>query len=205
MSWFHSNKEEKKPEKKNSQSTKEKVEENIYACKRNKNKLLDRRDELKRRINSTINTSYFVPSAWWYTESKYFEEIKALANNQLLSEEIKNTCDDLVRKYNDELQIIEVQIEHYDFLLQSYIKSLDELYNTKDEFRSLMLDLQKMRALESANSALSKMKDDGNTLLAKELFHEEKFKDIKLEIETLGKDLDLFEEYINQLKLIKNS
>lgn len=203
MAWFRFNKKKKEEKRKAPQTAKEKVEENLFACKQNKNKLLDKRDEIRRRINETINTSYFVPGDWWYKELNYYNEIKALPNNKLLSEEIRNKCDEIVNDYNEEIKIIDVQIEHYDYLISTYLKTLDKIYQSKDDFRNMISELQKMRKLEKYDSALSDIKDTDTELLADEILQEEKYKGLKDEIETLAKDLDTFEEYVNQLKKLK--
>lgn len=204
MFWFNSN---KKKEKKRvefiPQSTKQKVEENIYSCKRSKNKLLDKRDELKKRINGTINSTYYVPSALWYKEFEHYEKIQEIEQNNNLNSEIRSKCDEIITAYLNELKLIEVQIEHYDFLLSTYLKTLDKIYNSKDEFQVMLSDLQKMKQLENSNTILNQIKEESDELLVNELLQEEKYKDVKLEIDNLQKDLDLFEEYINQLKQLK--
>lgn len=67
----------------------------------------------------------------------------------------------------------------------------------------MISELQKMRKLEKYDSALSDIKDTDTELLADEILQEEKYKGLKDEIETLAKDLDTFEEYVNQLKKLK--
>lgn len=202
MFWFNFNKKDKKDEFV-PKSTKEKVEENILSCKQSKNKLLDRRDDLRKRINSAINSCYFVPSKWWYKEFKHYDKIVKLAKNKLLSSEIKTECDELVIAFKDEMQIIDVQIEHYDFLISSYSKTLDKISNSKDEYKIMLADLEKMKQLEKSKSTLNEIKDKDDQSLAKELIQEEKYKDIKQEIDNLQEDLELFEEYIKQLKKLK--
>ncbi len=206
MSWFW----QKKPsvtEKKQSielqESTKERVEAHIDACRKSKNELLDKRDSLSKLINSTINQTYFVPSEWWYKEYIYLNQIRILPQNSYLSEEILNKCDELIITFENELNIINIQIEHYDFLIESYSKTLAALNSSKYKFTKMVSELEKLRQLDNIDFSLNKSKDNNTELLANEILQEENLTQIQQEISDLQKNLMLFEEYINQLKLLR--
>jgi len=183
-------------------STIEKIEQNINECIKNKNHLLDKRDEAFKWINKTINSTFFVPVKWWYKEILFYNSIKELDDNKLLSAEIINQCDDLVLAYQNEMSILDVQIEHYDFLLDSYQKTLQVLTASKDEMKTLKEELQKIKLLDTANEKFSLFKQQETETLTKELIEEENLKQIKDELTNLQRDMKLFEEYIAQLKKI---
>ncbi len=206
MSWFWKKKlyfDEKQQKDDIQKSTKERVEIHISACKKNKNNLLDKRDSLCKLINSTINQVYFVPSEWWYKEYSYLNDIKKLPENSFLSDEILSKSEDLISSFEKELNIIDVQVEHYDFLIESYSRTLAALDSSKYKFSKMLSELDKLRQLDNIDFRLSKSKENSTELLADEILEEENLNVIQHEISELQKNLTYFEEYINQLKLLR--
>jgi len=206
MGWFWQKKYDKRDKERKQElhdSTKERVEVHIYACKKDKNILLDKRDALFKLINSAINQTYFVPSEWWYKEYSHLSEIKNLPENSYLNEDILDRFNDLVVSFENELNVINIQIEHYDFLITSYTQTLAALNSSKHQFKQMMGELDKLRQLDTIDFTLSKNKDDGTELIASEILQQENLSEIQQEISELQKNLIFFEEYIKQLKQLR--